>query len=219
MVLKIFSNFTPIKLNNNHLKHPLVNIKKHMDLKIKTTLALLVFTFFILNACKPIKSALERNNKKYSKIENRQNNSINTEGIYVFKQIIESNDSRTKNNVISEFIKFNKNKTVQFSKKHDRSKNKEAITNKNITNWLNPYASSYYYTKNHSKLIVEHYIANPIRKSWYALDGPTSAPLKFKLQFKIKGDTLIKNNKKYILNKSLTHNHKNIMTDFITFNE
>ncbi len=188
-----------------------------MKLIRKTTIPFLSLILISLYACKPIKTALELNNKKYSKIVNQQNTPINTEGLYVLKDTITNSDH--KNEIITDFIKLNSNKTVQFSSQHNNTINKEKISNENITTWLNDYASSFYYTKKNSKLVVEHYIANPNRTSWYALDGPASAPLKFKIAFKISGDTIIKNKKKYILDKTLTRNHKNVTVDFLTLNK
>lgn len=189
-----------------------------MKLIRKITALFISLILLTLWSCKPIKTALELNNKKYSKIVDLQNSTINTEGVYVFKNTLVSGNGDVKKETVTEFIKFNDNKTVQFSSKHSSIDNKEQISNKNITTWLNDYTSSFYYTKNNSKLVVEHYISNPNQKSWYALDGPASAPLKFKIMFKINGDTLVKKNKKYILDKTLTNNHKNITTDFITLN-
>ncbi len=187
-----------------------------MKLIRKTACFFITLIVVLLTACTPVKTALELNNKKYSKIASVKNSGINTEGVYVLKDTLTNKDNETEKIIITNFIKFNANKTVQFSSKHQSNSDEKKITNENLTNWLNDYASSYYYTKNNSKLIVEHYIANPTRQSWYALDGPNSAPLKFKITFKINGDTLVKNKKKYILDKTLTNNHKTITTDFIS---
>jgi len=192
-------------------------MKTQLSRIIHTRLALIIL--LTLCSCKPLKTALELNNTKYFKIINQGSNTINTAGIYVYRDTLVNANNTSKNDVITELIKFNTNKTVQFSSRHSTSEGGESITNDNVTNWLNDYASSYYYVKNNTKLIVEHYISNPTRKSWYAVDGPASAPLKFKIQFNITGNTLIKNNKRYILDKTLTNNHKMITTDFITLNK
>lgn len=186
-----------------------------MKLSKKVLFSFVPFLILICS-CKSRKTAIELNNKKYTEALNYENKYIDTEGAYVSIDTLISLDEDFKDEITTELMKFNKNSTVQFSIKHNNYKHDIEISNENLTDWLSKYASSYYYTKRESELIIECYEEGPNpRIPWYIPAGPPNGPLHFKRIYKVKGDTLISGKKRFILNRDLTNNHKKIRSNFI----
>ncbi|WP_139195613.1 hypothetical protein [Aquimarina amphilecti] len=188
---------------------------------------IIVYISISLTSCRSKKSAYELSNSEYSRISNR-NSSINIIGTYVSKDTLISIDENYKDEITTDLIKFNKNNTVQLSRSHSNYESSEKITNDNLTDWLDSKAE-FYYIANKSRVTIKRYEGSVRNTPFWALGGPPVRPYKASVEFKIKGDTLIKKKRKlvrvdhktykmfksmYILNKDLNKNHKSIKTDY-----
>lgn len=150
--------------------------------------------------------------KTYKEVDN---NKINTSGIYISRDTLFSIDKNYKNEITVELLKLNENKTVQLSfMKYSYKEGEDKMTNENITTWLSN-ESLYNYTALNDKTIeISCYCKMPKRK-WNDFATPSS--IKIRAKFEVIGEKLVLlkgsggNFKKlYVLNKSLTNNHKKI---------
>ena len=180
---------------------------------------LLLLAMLLFYSCRSKLTATQLNNNGYTSIYSHKNTSIDTLGTYVAKDTLPSLDPKFKDDVTTRLLRFNTNKTVQFSTSHNNYKHYDNITNENLTDWIYNWASAYYYLDKNQKLVIEWYEEgyNPRNNPWIQRlipAGPPTGPYHNKIIFAVKGDSLIRGKSIYILDRSLTNNHKFITNKF-----
>lgn len=142
-------------------------------------------------------------------------NTISTEGIYIARDTLFAIDKNFKNEITVRLLKLNKNFTVQVSLlEYSYLEGEDKLNNANVTNWLNNESLYNYSIKNKNEMVIECYKKMP-KRAWY--DFATAGSKKISVKFKISGEKLIQYKesnkyfaKTYILDKTITNNHKNI---------
>ena len=187
-----------------------------MNIIISACLLTIVF------ACVTKKSAVELSKIKYSKISKEKNLLISKKGTYISKDTLFSLDEQLDNEVSTDLIRFNDNRTVQISRGLISENKNIAVTNENLIDFISNITSHYYYYfKGKNKLIIERYEGKSYDASFYALGGPRNGAYVVSEKFEIRGDTLFnmekyKTNFKqmYILNKKLIENHSELKANW-----
>jgi hypothetical protein len=176
-------------------------------MKIKNILLGLLFLSFI---------SCQSQNVKKSKTDT---NIINCNGIYVSRDTLYSLDKQYKNEITLRLLKFNKNFTVQTSIEYTYLEGEEKLNNLNVTDWLD-IESKYNYVIKNKKLVIQCYSKQP-KRAWN--DFATGGDITIKETFKMAGNIIYKikpffnhqNSRKkfsklYILDETLTNNHKKV---------
>jgi hypothetical protein len=181
--LRIFTSCAALK----------ITFRENMNLKI--SIALLIFLFSFGAVPKVIKPDI-----------------INFEGTYVARDTIAFDKSKKKE-ITVKLLKFNKNGRIQISKEIVYNEGGFELTNTTILKYLDNF-SSYNFTLKNSKLKIE------CSKSYgkkQLTDFATPRYNKISETFNIQANTIRRKNKSnknfskiYILDTTLTRNHKNI---------